>query len=346
MNYYSEDIGSVIKSTLHEYRWDFTIENKEVFIQLYHYRISNIRKVVYNQKVLREEHAKNENYYSFEFIMDGHHYKIIQSTGDIAQLYIDDISFDYIYTLDRNKREFEGNKVGKICDIYTKEDEIQSSNEIEFFKHDKSKEQKVNLNFDIKNNNSLNKKQNNLNKFKFGSGENIQPKKIQNNSNVNNSNINNLIDFDNESNDNNSNKNNFDNFGSNLLDNQNNNYNNMNSGQNNFNILDNVNLNFNGDYKNNFINNMQQNKFNYNFNSGNNNEYSMNNNNFNMNSNNYNNINNTNLNYNEKGNDFQNNMNYINQNLNQNNFNNNNIPNFQKKKKNVYNNIDISYYGF
>ena len=117
MNYYSEDIGSVIKSTLHEYRWDFTIENKEVFIQLYDYRISNIRKVVYNQKVLREEHAKNENYYSFEFIMDGHHYKIIQSTGDIAQLYIDDISFDYIYTLDRNKREFEGNKVGKICDI-------------------------------------------------------------------------------------------------------------------------------------------------------------------------------------------------------------------------------------
>ena len=356
MNYYSEDIGSVIKSTLHEYRWDFTIENKEVFIQLYHYRISNIRKVVYNQKVLREEHATNENYYSFEFIMDGHHYKIIQSTGDIAQLYIDDISFDYIYTLDRNKREFEGNKVGKICDIYTKEDEIQSSNEIEFFKHDKSKEQKVNLNFDIKSNNSLNKKQNNLNKFKFDSGENIRINKENNDiNNINyntnkiskaNNNINNLIDFDNESNDNNSNKNNFNNFGSNLLDNQNNNYNNMNSGQNNFNILDNVNLNFNGDYKNNFINNTQQKKFNYNFNSGNNNEYSMNNNNFNMNSNNYNNINNTNLNYNEKGNNFQNNMNYINQNLNQNNFNNNNIPNFQGNRKNDYNNIDISYYGF
>ena len=104
MNYYSEDIGSVIKSTLHEYRWDFTIENKEVFIQLYHYRISNIRKVVYNQKVLSEEHSGPYNTYFFEFIEDGHHYKIIQAANYLTQLLIDGESFDYNYTLERNKK--------------------------------------------------------------------------------------------------------------------------------------------------------------------------------------------------------------------------------------------------
>ena len=79
MKYYSEDVGSTFKSTAHEYHWEFIIEDTKVCIQYFIYKISNIRKVVYNQKVLREEHSGKNNTYSFEFIMDGHHYKIIQA---------------------------------------------------------------------------------------------------------------------------------------------------------------------------------------------------------------------------------------------------------------------------
>ena len=105
MKYYSEDIGTAIKSTAHENRWEFTIEGREFCIQLFTYFISNLRKVVYNKEVLREEHGGSNNTYSFEFVMDGHHFRIVQSMESLVQLYIDGASFDYNYTLERNKKE-------------------------------------------------------------------------------------------------------------------------------------------------------------------------------------------------------------------------------------------------
>ena len=114
MKYSSEDVGGTFKSTAHEYRWEFIIEDKKVCIQYFIYKISNIRKVVYNQELLKKEHSGKYNTYSYEFFMDGHHYKIIQSIDYSTQLYIDGESFDYNYTLERNKREFDGNKFGKI----------------------------------------------------------------------------------------------------------------------------------------------------------------------------------------------------------------------------------------
>ena len=329
MKYFSGDVGRGIKSTVHEYRWEFTIEETDVCIQLFIYLISNIRKVIYNQEVLKEEHPGPNNTYSYEFIMDGHHYRIVQAMDSLTQLFIDGESFDYNYTLERNKKEFSGNNNGKVCDIYTKEDDdvIQASNEIEFIKREKPK-QNLNLSFGIKNNkNSINKKQNNLNKFKFGSGENIQPKKIQNNQNINNSNINNLIDLDNDFINNNNSDSDFNNFN---LNQQNIQYNNNIINQRNYNDLNNINLNNinlnyndninnNNNFQNDIFDNQNKNNFPNNFNNGNN--YI--NNNFPLDSNN-----------------LQNNNNY------ENNFDMNNNNNFNMNKDmnyNNYNHYDKSY---
>ena len=148
MKYFSRDVGKAIKSTVHEYRWEFTIEETDVCIQLFIYLISNIRKVVYNHEVLKEEHGGPNNTYSYEFINDGHHYKIVQ-VDNLTQLFIDGASFDYNYTLERNKKEFEGNNNSKVCNIFNNDtDEIQPSNEIEFIKNEKQK-QKLNLSIGI-----------------------------------------------------------------------------------------------------------------------------------------------------------------------------------------------------
>ena len=320
MQYFSRDVGKGIKSTVHEYRWEFTIEETDVCIQLFIYLISNIRKVVYNHEVLKEEHGGPNNTYSYEFINDGHHYKIVQ-VDNLTQLFIDGASFDYNYTLERNKKEFEGNNNSKVCNIFNNDtDEIQPSNEIEFIKNEKQK-QKLNLSIGIQKNSSLNKKPNNLNKFKFDSGENIKINKFnenQNNSKINEINDNNLIDFDNDFNNSNNNYNN--NFVSNG---KNNDFN-----TNNYNDLNNINFNSNNIINNN--NNNYQNNF-YN-------EENINNNNF-INSNNYN---RNNLN-NQFGlnNDYQNN--------NKNNYTNNynlemhNNVNFNVDKNNNNYNINNNY---
>ena len=198
MKYFSRDVGKGIKPTVHEYRWEFLIEDIDVCIQYFIFKISNIRKIVYNHTVLKEEHAGQNNFYSYEFIEEGHHYKVTQ-TGDITSLYIDGASFDYNYTLEKNKKEFNNGNVAKIYNIYTKEDNdvIQASNEINFYKHNKNK-QVLNFNIDIKNVSNSNKKNKNLNKFKFDSGEKIHINKYKLEKNVySNNNIeNNLIDFD------------------------------------------------------------------------------------------------------------------------------------------------------
>ena len=356
MKYSSEDIGSAFKTLAHEYRWEFIIEDIDVCIQYFIYKISNIRKVVYNQKVLSEEHSGPYNTYFFEFIEDGHHYKIIQAANYLTQLLIDGESFDYNYTLERNKKEFDGNKFGRVDNIYNKKDDnsIQPSNEINFIKHDKPK-QKFNVSIGIKNDNNIDNKQNKLNKlnkFKFGNGENNI---INKNGNIKNENsnqkINNLIDFDNFNNDDNNHHNNINNFENANKINNNSSINIMNfQNNNNYNKIDNNNFNFNKN-QNDFIqNNMNQNK---NINSCNDNinkirnltdDYLLDNNIQNEDNydtqNRYNN-NNLNMNWNEIGNNLNyNNINLINSN------NNNIMINDKGNKTNHNNNIDISYYGF
>ena len=328
MKYFSRDVGKGIKPAVHEYRWEFLIEDIDVCIQYFIFKISNIRKIVYNHTVLKEEHAGQNNFYSYEFIEEGHHYKVTQ-TGDITSLYIDGASFDYNYTLEKNKKEFNNGNVAKIYNIYTKEDNdvIQASNEINFYKHNKNK-QVLNFNIDIKNVSNSNKKNKNLNKFKFDSGEKIHINKYKLEKNVySNNNIeNNLIDFDKDYK---SNNNNYSIFNNNqhiiqninnndfFIEDQNNNNNNTDSNYNNNANINNNNLNQN--YSNNdvnefiFINNIQ---------------------------NNY--KNNINQDYNKERNDFQNKMNYNNINY----FNNNIMTNQAENERNDYNNIDIGYYGF
>ena len=334
MKYFSRDVGKGIKPTVHEYRWEFLIEDIDVCIQYFIFKISNIRKIVYNHTVLKEEHAGQNNFYSYEFIEEGHHYKVTQ-TGDITSLYIDGASFDYNYTLEKNKKEFNNGNVAKIYNIYTKEDNdvIQASNEINFYKHNKNK-QVLNFNIDIKNVSNSNKKNKNLNKFKFDSGEKIHINKYKLEKNVySNNNIeNNLIDFDKD-----------------YKSNNNNNYSIFNNNQH---IIQNIN---NNDF---FIE--DQNNNNNNTDSNYNNNANINNNNLNqnysnndVNKNNYNNIfvlnknynnykNNINQDYNKERNDFQNKMNYNNINY----FNNNIMTNQAENERNDYNNIDIGYYGF
>ena len=352
MKYFSEDIGSPFKTTAHEYRWEFTIEDTNVCIQYFIYKITNIRKVVYNQKVLREEHSGKNNTYSFDFIMDGHHYKIIQAINYLTQLFIDGELFDFIYSLERNKKEFERNKFGRVDNIYNKIDdnEIQSSNEINFIKHDKPK-QILNLAIGIKNNNKIDNKQNQLSKFKFDSGENIKINKNSNNIKTNtNNNINNLIDYDNNNN-NFDNTNNITNFEQEYKSNNNFNTKKVNM-QKDFNKCEDNNFNFNNccnDYnQNNIKENNNIKNCNYNINKIRNlsDDYLLdddiqNDNNFYVKNENTNYK--VNINYNERGNQF-----YYNntKNINSNNFNNNIMINDKEVRTNDHNNIDISYYGF
>ena len=101
MNYISKDIGDIIKSSKHQYIWEFTLDDKSISIQFFISKLSNKRKIIYNQKVIREEESKN-NIYSYEFVMDGHNYKITQ-TNEISDLIIDGESFEHTYNLEKTK---------------------------------------------------------------------------------------------------------------------------------------------------------------------------------------------------------------------------------------------------
>ena len=365
MRYYSEDVGKVLKSTVHEYCWEFIIEEKRVCIQYFIHKISNIRKVVYNQQILKEEHSGKNNTYSYEFTIDGHHYKIIQSINYLTELYIDGYSFDYNYTLERNKKEFTDNKRENVCNILSGENDntIQASNEIKFIKNYKPK-QILNLSFDIKksNDNNIIQKQNNLNKFKFDSGENIKTPFVENNNitKYQKNNNNNLIDFDNFNKKDNINKNN------NIFDNNFNFENNNNNTDhptcksnfhNNSNILNNLeNDIFFSD--NEHDENLQENKVNienmniskynlnkinslsddYLFNNDNNNDININNN---IKCTDY--TSNITQNNKEMRNDISDNIKYMNSN---NFYNNLKINEKDNNIKNDFKNIDISYYGF
>ena len=208
MIYISEDVGGTFKSSKHQYIWEFTLDDKRISIQFFISKLSNKRKIIYNQKVIREEECK-ANIYSYEFIKDGHNFKVTQ-TMNMSDLLIDGESFEHFYNLEKSKKEFYGEQKSNINSIVTNEgnnDSIQRSNEINFTKQEKPKQI---LNFSFKKNYNL-YKENNLNKFKFNSSENNSNKIDYNSLNSNNNQKNeqnnnkkvNLIDFDNDFNDDN-----------------------------------------------------------------------------------------------------------------------------------------------
>lgn len=175
MKYYSQDIGKIIKSFVHEYRWEFTIKETKVCIQMFSYFISNTRRILYNNEELIDEHGGPNNTYNYEFTKEGHEYKIVQSEN-VTQLYIDGSTFNYNYTLEKNKKEFQENN-NQVFTIKRKNQNlgIQPSNEIVFFKNDKLKAKPI-LDFNIKNEIITNIKKNNVNKFNFNTGEDISIK--------------------------------------------------------------------------------------------------------------------------------------------------------------------------
>lgn len=210
MKYYSEDIGKIIKSFTHEFRWEFTIDETKVCIQMFSYFISNTRRVLYNQEELINEHGGPNNTYNYEFEKEGHQYKITQSEN-VTLLYIDGITFDYNHSLEKNKKEFEGNN-NQTINVHRKSHDISIKPSCEVIFMKREKQQKQIINFSIKNKiNNNAKKENNLDKFKFNSGENVQIKINKKTRNKNGSkcringaftnktnNNNNLIDFDND----------------------------------------------------------------------------------------------------------------------------------------------------
>lgn len=383
MIYFSRDIGNAFKNSKHEYLWEFTIDEKRVCIQFFISYLTSRRKIAYNQKVIREE-PWFENLYSYEFIIDGHTYKVHQ-TIDISDLFIDGESFNHYYTLEKNKKEFSENEkpTSNIIrpESYIVDDgagnggEIKRSNEINFIKNEKPKKI-VNLSFKIDFNKN---KENNLKNFKFPSKENNLYNKndncndfengkeinnknniiFKNNHDIINKNFNDLIDLDDDVIDSNRNINDSqNNYNSQNNNNNFNNFQNNNPKSNNFNNLNFNNMNnyYNNanDSKNNNdlldFNNFDNNDLNHNYKANKNSNNFQNNNNNNSNNNqNYNNYNcnnNFNSNFNNNNFGYNNNCN-INSNINNSNNNyNNNILNYKDKKDEDIDNIDINYYGF
>ena len=134
MVYTSKDVGGTFKSSKHQYIWEFTLEDKKFEIQYFISKLSNKRKIIYNQKVIREEECKN-NIYTYEFIMDGHNFKVIQ-TLENSDLLIDGESFEHFYNLEKTRKEFNKEHKPNINSIVSEdnnnneESNIQSSNEI------------------------------------------------------------------------------------------------------------------------------------------------------------------------------------------------------------------------
>ena len=172
MHYFSREIGELIKSTKKEFNWGFTLEDRDISIQYFVSKFGSKRRIVYNQKVIRTEECLKNNY-SFEFIMDGHNYKIIH-TVDLVDLLVDGESFGHSYNLEISKREFNEGQDPNINNIVADIDHnvehanIKGINEIVFIKQEQPKQI---LNFSIGNNIKENK-ESNLKNFQFSYGEN------------------------------------------------------------------------------------------------------------------------------------------------------------------------------
>ena len=120
MVYISRDIGNTFKSSKHQYIWEFTLDEKRISIQFLVSKLTDKRKIIYNQKVIREELCEN-NIYSYEFVMDGHTYKVTQAL-EMADLLIDGESFEHFYNLEKSKKEFSGFQKSNINSIVSEQE--------------------------------------------------------------------------------------------------------------------------------------------------------------------------------------------------------------------------------
>ena len=103
--YTSKDIGEIIKSTKHHFIWGFTLDDKRVVIQFYISKMSNKRKIIYNQEVVQEDNRYYSNSYSYEFAIDGHNYKVVE-IYDKVDLLVDSESFEHLYNSEKTKKTF------------------------------------------------------------------------------------------------------------------------------------------------------------------------------------------------------------------------------------------------
>ena len=87
MKFYSKEIENDFNEPEIEYTWEFTLDNQNISIKYIHNLKLNKRKILFNQRLIKEE-IIIENEYSYEFYEKGHNYKIIHK-NDEPELYID-----------------------------------------------------------------------------------------------------------------------------------------------------------------------------------------------------------------------------------------------------------------
>ena len=95
MKFYSKIIENELNEPEIEYTWEFTLDNKNISIIYTHNLKINKRKILFNQRLIKEE-IINQNIYNYEFNKKGHKYKIVHK-NDEPELYID---FKYFKSFD------------------------------------------------------------------------------------------------------------------------------------------------------------------------------------------------------------------------------------------------------
>ena len=98
-------VGSIIRSTKKEYRWEFDKDAKHIKICYYFSLMSEKRKLLYNGEVIRNE-KKEVDSYAVQFERDGIEFRLVQ-TFNVADLIINGESFQHIYQSIKNKASFE-----------------------------------------------------------------------------------------------------------------------------------------------------------------------------------------------------------------------------------------------
>ena len=78
---YSIKFGKVFNDPEIEYTWEFILNNQNISIRYIHNLKLNKRKILFNQRLIKEE-IINQNKYSYEFNEKGHNYKIVHKNDE------------------------------------------------------------------------------------------------------------------------------------------------------------------------------------------------------------------------------------------------------------------------
>ena len=87
MKFYSKEIENDFNEPEIEYTWEFTLDNQNISIKYIHNLKINKRKILFNQKLIKEE-IFDGNKYTYEFHEKDHNYKIVHK-NDEPELFID-----------------------------------------------------------------------------------------------------------------------------------------------------------------------------------------------------------------------------------------------------------------